>query len=842
MLQRVLYGITKDNKNNFKNDKLKEINLYITSKKYLYYKYSKFKYSYSLFCTNNLIYNEKCRIVARFKDYLVLDDSTEFLRRFYSHKELKLRLNKIFNFYENYCKIFPNYMILPENKFLYRNIRKKQKMIDAFNEIKKEEEENRKHLKLDLINDDKNENKFFNEKVQESIEKYNPSISNILCYTMISEINNKLNDEIELNDKSLISISLNSYKQFIFNENENNSLNKFNFDENEKNIINNSFNSEKTVFSIIKILNNKKENKKKENKNNKTELNNNKIIKNKKNKIKINKKENINFSNTNINNNNIKINKTNNNLNNKSQKNKKFILHKQNGSVPVASNLLNNENNCNNIIDETKTVKIIHNINNIIINDEINNIKNRMIININNNYFQFKDSKNQNKNIKSKEKKEKIKKLDINREGILNFRERRTYTTYNTQNNKNKKNLLNTEMLSPKKKENSKIKNFDSKTINKNFNINSNKINKNKINKIYRNENNFITNKLFKNNNNKLIESKTLNNNLKKNKTENNNLFGNKLKISKNKKIKEKLKIKSFGESIDNTKISINRKIVNNYLTTTKKKKKFQGAFNVYESISLNNLSNNNRNYEISYNITDKNETLNSIKNNSIKFNLNNKRILHKPKTNSMQIKNKDYILSSINVVKERIQNIENNIENKNKMIINNKTQIISKKEVNTENINNKNNILSKKNLKKEKEKKDINNKNEVKKINAKEMKEKYHKLLKENTFTHGSYDNQNRLHLFKKFKTLNKNNENLSNTNSYSINNKTISSKNNKSPITKKYILSPSEKIKDIINNYIKTPIKSRYSVTHKQSKFDKNIVTESYENKFNIKKNKNN
>ena len=109
--------------------------------------------------------------MARFKDYLVLDDSTEFLRRFYLRKELLQRLKKIFNFYESYCKIFPNYMILPESQFLYRNIRKKQKMIDAFNEIKKEEEENRKHLKIGLSDDKKkSENVVFTKKIQESIE------------------------------------------------------------------------------------------------------------------------------------------------------------------------------------------------------------------------------------------------------------------------------------------------------------------------------------------------------------------------------------------------------------------------------------------------------------------------------------------------------------------------------------------------------------------------------------------------------------------------------------------------------------------------------------------------
>ena len=67
---------------------------------YLIAKYSKFEYSYSLVCITNLIFNEQVRIVARFKDFLILDDMTEFIRRFYTKKELKKRLNKIFNFYE----------------------------------------------------------------------------------------------------------------------------------------------------------------------------------------------------------------------------------------------------------------------------------------------------------------------------------------------------------------------------------------------------------------------------------------------------------------------------------------------------------------------------------------------------------------------------------------------------------------------------------------------------------------------------------------------------------------------------------------------------------------------
>ena len=113
----------------------------------LFKKYTSGNFSYYKILANNLIFNDTCRIVARFKDYLIFDDNTEFLRRFYSEEESKPRLDRILTFYETYSKIFPNYMILKESKYLYRNIRKKQKMIDAVNEIKREEEENRKKMK-----------------------------------------------------------------------------------------------------------------------------------------------------------------------------------------------------------------------------------------------------------------------------------------------------------------------------------------------------------------------------------------------------------------------------------------------------------------------------------------------------------------------------------------------------------------------------------------------------------------------------------------------------------------------------------------------------------------------
>ena len=51
----------------FKSNKIYEKEKIIHN--YLLSKYSKFEYSYSLVCINNLIFNEHCRIVARFKDF-----------------------------------------------------------------------------------------------------------------------------------------------------------------------------------------------------------------------------------------------------------------------------------------------------------------------------------------------------------------------------------------------------------------------------------------------------------------------------------------------------------------------------------------------------------------------------------------------------------------------------------------------------------------------------------------------------------------------------------------------------------------------------------------------------
>lgn len=80
---------------------------------------------YNVKIVNDIIYNESTHMVSVFKDYLIYDDISEFLKRSYKVAEAKQRLPKIFEFYEKYSKVFPNYVTLPENKYMFKNIERK---------------------------------------------------------------------------------------------------------------------------------------------------------------------------------------------------------------------------------------------------------------------------------------------------------------------------------------------------------------------------------------------------------------------------------------------------------------------------------------------------------------------------------------------------------------------------------------------------------------------------------------------------------------------------------------------------------------------------------------------
>ena len=84
------------------------------------------------------MYNEKVKVVCMFKDYLIYDDLTEFLKRSYTYPEAIIRLSKIYEFYEAYSQVFPNYIRLSSRKHMYKNIERKQRLIEAQNDTQTE--------------------------------------------------------------------------------------------------------------------------------------------------------------------------------------------------------------------------------------------------------------------------------------------------------------------------------------------------------------------------------------------------------------------------------------------------------------------------------------------------------------------------------------------------------------------------------------------------------------------------------------------------------------------------------------------------------------------------------
>lgn len=115
--------------------------------------------TYNTNIINDIIYNEKTHIVAVFKDYLILDDISEFLKRYYTSIESLIRLPRFLDYYAKYSRIFPNYTTFNESKYIYKNIHKKQKMID----------QQHNNIKHNTDNDNDSNDKVFSTEVCNSL-------------------------------------------------------------------------------------------------------------------------------------------------------------------------------------------------------------------------------------------------------------------------------------------------------------------------------------------------------------------------------------------------------------------------------------------------------------------------------------------------------------------------------------------------------------------------------------------------------------------------------------------------------------------------------------------------
>jgi hypothetical protein len=84
------------------------------------------------------MYNEPRHMVSVFKDYLIYDDFSEYLKRMYTKVEAVERLPKVFEFYSSFSKVGPTFVAMGETecKYMFKNIERKQKLIDEKNRTK----------------------------------------------------------------------------------------------------------------------------------------------------------------------------------------------------------------------------------------------------------------------------------------------------------------------------------------------------------------------------------------------------------------------------------------------------------------------------------------------------------------------------------------------------------------------------------------------------------------------------------------------------------------------------------------------------------------------------------
>ena len=129
-------------------------------------KYNVMPKRYNSTIIDNIVFNEKSHIVSKFKDLLINYDFNDFLKRYYTRSESAVRLPKYFEYYSLYSKIFPNYTSIPEGKYFYINIQKKQRMIDLQENMENEKSKEKKSKKPKMKEPDIN---VFNTSVINSI-------------------------------------------------------------------------------------------------------------------------------------------------------------------------------------------------------------------------------------------------------------------------------------------------------------------------------------------------------------------------------------------------------------------------------------------------------------------------------------------------------------------------------------------------------------------------------------------------------------------------------------------------------------------------------------------------
>jgi len=216
-----------------KNDisPLKEILRQLKSsiKRYMQEKFTSRLFDFNKKKIENIIFSERTCLTVNFYDYLILNEKAEYLKRLYTTIETHIKLAKIYDYWSTFYKLYPNnYTDLKICKYIFRNIKNKQSLLDMNHSHHSKNSDDQIDLDTDEI---------FN--------------SSVLKELMIEKINHR-------------NITSAEKRITIMKENDNNFRNTYNNINNEKH--DNSFESvEKFVYFIEtseKICNEKYNNKK----------------------------------------------------------------------------------------------------------------------------------------------------------------------------------------------------------------------------------------------------------------------------------------------------------------------------------------------------------------------------------------------------------------------------------------------------------------------------------------------------------------------------------------------------------------------------------------------------
>ena len=349
-------------------------------------KYNSTPLFYEKFQVLLLMENANVHLVSLFKDYLLYDDLTEFFKEYYRKKEIYPLLKKIYDYYEYSSYLFPNYTAIYEGKYIYRNIIRKQKLIDYLEDLeeKKNEKEEKRKKKFKNKSIDEQSSSFievFSPKIYENIRKETENDSKIyelFCVGNGNKTNSecdsiasilKLTEEIKEKDKRKeleksikYKTNKNSNNKNIINNNNisikkthinNKNANIENYSNNIINSNNNIIDNNKRINSNNKIVDNKKDCIKKRNQNSSNDFDNNKSIK-QHSIIDIGYKKYNNHKTLNKNNNKNNLSegklyisrRVNVSQNISQNSKKKYNKKKINKSIKINSNILSENHNC----------------------------------------------------------------------------------------------------------------------------------------------------------------------------------------------------------------------------------------------------------------------------------------------------------------------------------------------------------------------------------------------------------------------------------------------------------------------------------------------------------------